>query len=70
MAKSLLPFLMAIHKIHRPILMLVMPRDSTEHGATVDAACAWLGNFERMSELLILQKNHERLALLEPHSPA
>jgi broad specificity phosphatase PhoE len=56
MAKTVLPYLLAIHGIARPIFMIVVDEENTAHAETnIEAGLAqWARIYPRASELLIL----------------
>ena len=65
MAKSVLPFLLAMHAIQRPVLLYILPADDGTDAVTTavqqhKALCQWAAAYPRKRELLILTSTEAR----------
>lgn len=62
MAKSVLPFLLAMHAIPRPIFLFILPSGDEADASQAHraAVCRWAANYSRKQELLILTSTEPR----------
>lgn len=71
MAKSVLPFVMALHFLTRPVLLLSVDEEASAVGALRDAGGAlpaglaqWISSFDRAHELLVFASTQPRAKAL------